>query len=90
MFSRIRLKPADARYHRFLWKDRESGQTITYQMIRLIFRDCCSPFVAVYTSRKVAEDYEEGKEEAAEAIHTRLYMDDYLDSVDTVEKATFR
>ena len=81
MFSRIRLKPEDARYHRFLWRDRESGQTIIYQMDRLTF-------VAVHTTRKVAEDYGEGREEAAEAIRTRPYMDDYLDSADTVEEAT--
>ena len=55
-------------------------------MNRLTFGDCCSSFVVVYTTRKVAEDYEEGKEEAAEAIRTRLYMEDYLDSADTVEK----
>ena len=72
MFSCIRLKPADARYDRFLWKDRESGPTITYQMNRLTFGDCCSPFVAVYTTRKVAEDCGEGKEKAAQAIRTRL------------------
>ena len=52
IFSRIRLKTADARYHRFLWRDRELGQTIIYQMDRLTFGDCCSPFVAVYTTRR--------------------------------------
>ena len=87
MFSRIRLAPADALYHRFLWRERESGQMITYQMNRLTFGDCCSPFVAVYTTRKVTEDYEKGKEEAAEAIHARLYTDDCLDSADTIEQA---
>ena len=29
MFSRIRLTPTDARYHQFLWTDKETGQTIT-------------------------------------------------------------
>ena len=60
---------------------------ITYQMNRLTFGDCCSPFVAVYTIRKVTEDYGKGKEEASEAIHARLYTDDYLDSADTIEQA---
>ena len=90
MFSRIRLTPTDARYHRFLWTDKETGQTSTYQMNRLTFGDCCSPFVAVYATRKVAEDYSKGREGAADAIRNRLYMDDYLDSADTVEKAVQR
>ena len=57
---------------------------------RLTFGDCCSPFVAVYATRKVAEDYSKGREGAADAIRNRLYMDDYLDSADTVEKAVQR
>ena len=75
---------------RFLWTDKETGQTITYQMNRLTFGDCCYPFVAVYTTRKVAEDYGKGREGAADAIRNRLYIDDYLDSADTVEQAVQR
>ncbi len=72
MFSRIRLRPEDAVYHRFLWKEEGSEELITYQMNRLLFRDKCSPFVTI----KVAE-----KPKAIKAIKKNMYMDDYLDSV---------
>ena len=51
MFSRIRLTPEDARYHRFLWREKSTGHQVTYQMDRLTFGDCCSPFIAVPPER---------------------------------------
>lgn len=90
MFSRIRLTPKDARYHRLLWTDKETGQTIIYQMNRLTLGDCCSPFVAVHTTRKVAENFGKDREEAADAICNRLYMGDSLDYRHTVEQAVKR
>lgn len=38
-----------------------------------------------YTER-VADDYGDRREEAAEAIRNRLYTDNYLDSADTEER----
>ena len=32
MYSRIRLKPSDARFHRFLWQEPGSEKILTYQM----------------------------------------------------------
>uniref|UniRef100_A0A5S6Q3I7 Reverse transcriptase domain-containing protein n=1 Tax=Trichuris muris TaxID=70415 RepID=A0A5S6Q3I7_TRIMR len=46
MFSRIRLRPEDARYHRFLWKDPELERVKVFQMDRVTFGDTCSPFIA--------------------------------------------
>jgi len=57
---------------------------IIYRMDRLPFGDCCSPFVAAFATRKAAEDYGAGKEEAVRAIKENLYMDDYLDSSEVV------
>ena len=58
MFSRIRLRPEDAAYHRFLWAEQD-GCVITYQMDRLAFGDKCSPFVAIVTTRQAAADHGE-------------------------------
>uniref|UniRef100_A0A5S6QAK1 Peptidase aspartic putative domain-containing protein n=1 Tax=Trichuris muris TaxID=70415 RepID=A0A5S6QAK1_TRIMR len=47
MFSRIRLRPEDARYHRFLWKEDKTERTKVFQMNRVTFGDTCSPFLAI-------------------------------------------
>ena len=90
MFSRIRMRKEDARFHRFLWIDKEKDELKTYQMSRLTIGDCCSPFVAVYATRKAAEDHGKEKEDAVFAIHNKLYMEYYLDSSKTGEEAIKR
>ena len=87
MFSRIRLQKQDARYHRFLWKEKDSYVIDTYQMDRLAFGDTSSPCEAIYVTRRTAKDHGKGQEEAVRAINENLYVDDYLDSTETTEQA---
>ena len=54
MFSRIRLTKEDARYHRFLMTDPETGRVEVFQMDRLTFGDGKSPFVAMVTLHRTA------------------------------------
>ena len=79
MFSRVRLRPEDAAYHRFLWKEDGAAAPVVYQMDRLTFGDRCSPFVAIATTRRIAADHTENPV-ITKAITENLYMDDYLDS----------
>ena len=90
MFSRIRLREEDARYHRFLWKERNSEKLDTYQMNRLAFGDTSSPCEAIYITRRTAADFGTGMEEAVKAIEENLYVDDYLDSAESTEEAIRR
>ena len=90
MFSRIRLQKQDARYHRFLWKEKDSDVINTYQMDRLAFGDTSSPCEAIYVTRRTAKDYGKGQEEAVRAINENLYVDDYLDSTETTEQAIMK
>uniref|UniRef100_A0A5S6Q5Z7 Uncharacterized protein n=1 Tax=Trichuris muris TaxID=70415 RepID=A0A5S6Q5Z7_TRIMR len=90
MFSRIRLRPEDARYHRFLWKDPESERVKVFQMDRVTFGDTCSPFIAICTIMRTAHEFGQGREEAVRAIQNNLYMDDYLDSARTTLEAIAR
>ena len=60
MFSRIRLQRQDARYHRFLWKEKDSDVINTYQMDRLAFGDTSSPCEAIYVNRRAAKDFGQG------------------------------
>ncbi len=68
MFSRVRLQEQDARYHRFLWKEKDIDVIDTYQMDRLAFGDTSSPCEAIYVIRRTAKGYGHGQEEAVKAI----------------------
>ena len=87
MFSRIRLTKEDARYHRFLMTDPETGRVEVFQMDRLTFGDGASPFVAMATLHRTAQDYGGTDQRAISAIRENFYMDDYLDSFDSPEEA---
>ncbi|XP_028411629.1 uncharacterized protein LOC114534388 [Dendronephthya gigantea] len=87
MFSRVRISERDARYHRFLWTEKDSNVVDTYQMNRLTFGDTSSPCEAIYVTRRTATDYGSGKPEAVKAINENLYVDDYLDSAETKDEA---
>ena len=49
MFSKIRLTKEDARHHRFLMTDPETGRVEVFQLDRLTFGDGASPFVVMAT-----------------------------------------
>ena len=87
MFSRIRLTKVDARYHRFLMTEPTAEEVEVYQMNRLTFGDAASPFVAMATLHRTAEDYGGGQERACRAIKKNFYIDDYLDSFDSADEA---
>ncbi|XP_057380669.1 uncharacterized protein LOC130703066 [Daphnia carinata] len=86
MFSRLRLSAEDARFFCFLWRQKSSGNMVTYKMDRLPFGASYSPFVAIHTIQRIAEDA--GVEEKmAVAVRERMYVDDYLSSAPTVQEA---
>ena len=87
MFSRIRLKPEDARHHRFLWSEKGKSEILTFQIDRLTFGDASSPFIANLTLRRTADDHGKGHQRVVEAIYENFYVDDYLDSTDTPGQA---
>jgi len=90
MFSKIRLRPENAVYHRFLWKEEGSEHPIICQMNRLSFGDKCSPFVAIATTRRAADDHGARKPEVVKAIKENMYMDDYLNTATTLDEAVNR
>lgn len=68
MFSRIRLRHD---YHRFLWPE-EDGTIGTFEMTRVTFRVTRSPYVAIRTKWKAAEDAG-----MPDALAANIYVDDY-------------
>ena len=85
MFLQIRMKKEDKRYLRFLWM--ENQEKIVYQFNRLVFGLNVSPFIAQLVSRENALALSDGFPRATDTILKSTYMDDSLDSVDTVEEA---
>ena len=86
MFSRIRLPKADRRYHRFLWVE-EDGLTSLCEFTRVTFGVSCSPYVAIRTTWRAAEDAGPEFHEAASVIKRNTYVDDVLSSNKTLEEA---
>lgn len=84
MFSRIRLQPEDRRFHRFIWPE-EDGTDSVCEMTRLTFGVNCSPFIAIRTTWRAADDAGPTMKEAAAAVRANLYVDDYLGSSKDVE-----
>ncbi len=96
MYSRIRLKPSDARFYRFLWQDLDQkilnpcrfGETnFTYQMDRLPFGLNCSPFIALKTVKRAAADAKTGRKDCMEAVENNMFMDDLFKAEDSEESA---
>ncbi len=75
MFSRIRLNERDQSYHGFLWTE-EDGSTTVCRMTRVTFGVNCSPFVAIKTTWKAADDAGPEMRDAAVAVRDNHYVDD--------------
>ncbi|KAL0810721.1 hypothetical protein ABMA28_010045 [Loxostege sticticalis] len=88
MFLRISIRKQDRDALRFLWRqDRREGPPTEYRMTTVIFGATCSPSIALYVKNLNAEKHRNEYPEAANAIINHHYMDDYLQSFQTVDVA---
>ena len=87
MFREVALHHDDRDLHRYLMED-DCGNLQNWRMVRLTFGVTCSPFLAVQVLRQLAEDYKNEIPEAAKAIMTSFYVDDFLSGADTIEDAS--
>ncbi|XP_063368821.1 uncharacterized protein LOC134657197 [Cydia amplana] len=81
MFLRVKIKPDDQQALRFLYRDNPEDPIHTYQMTSLIFGANCAPFIAQFIKNKNVRRFESTYPEAANAIYTQHYVDDYIDSL---------
>ncbi|CAG7726320.1 unnamed protein product, partial [Allacma fusca] len=88
MFLRIKIHPEDSQAQRFLWRgeDRTNAPRV-YELTSMLFGAVCSPSQAQYIKNRNAREIENYSSKATEAIIYRHYMDDYLDSLDTIDEA---
>ncbi|XP_058825736.1 uncharacterized protein LOC131685801 [Topomyia yanbarensis] len=90
MYHQIRIRPEDRQAQRFLFRANSEEAPQVYVMDVATFGSTCSPCSAQFVKNLNAADFSEKYPEAVEAIVKRHYVDDYYDSVDTIEEAIQR
>jgi hypothetical protein len=88
MFLQVRMREEDRSAQRYIWRgmDRDK-EPQEYEMLVMTFGSACSPYCAQLVKNLNAEEVRSSYPEAYEAITKRHYVDDYLDSVPTLEAA---
>ncbi|XP_065094804.1 uncharacterized protein LOC135715461 [Ochlerotatus camptorhynchus] len=87
MFHQVLIILQDRTAQWFLWRDNPSDPFQVYVMDVAIFGSTCSPSSTQFVKNLNADEYAAEFPEASEAIKKNHYVDDYLDSVDSVEEA---
>ena len=88
MFLQVGVIPEDRPSLRFLWREDPATDVAVYQYVRHIFGSKDSPTCANYALQQTARDNRTQFREAANSVENHFYMDDYLESSPTVNKAT--
>ncbi|XP_058816807.1 uncharacterized protein LOC131680103 [Topomyia yanbarensis] len=87
MFHQIRIISQDRQSQRFVYREQSDQPPQVFVMDVATFGATCSPCSAQYIKNTNAEDFRSQFPRATEAILKAHYVDDYLDSVDTVDEA---
>ena len=87
MFHQIRIRDEDKQYQRFLWRDSPKDAVQIWVMDVATFGATCSPCSAQFIKNHNARRFENSYPRAVSAIIDNHYVDDFLDSVDTVDEA---
>ncbi|XP_062701620.1 uncharacterized protein LOC109433489 [Aedes albopictus] len=87
MFHQFLIRPRDRQAQRFVFRESPDQQPTIFVMDVATFGASCSPCIAHYLKNRNAEEYAEQFPDAATAIIENHYVDDFLDSVDTVDEA---
>ncbi|XP_053687203.1 uncharacterized protein LOC128736742 [Sabethes cyaneus] len=90
MYHQIRIRSEDKQAQRFLFRSDPMEISQVYVMDVATFGATCSPSSAQFVKNLNAEQFAKRYPEAAAAIINRHYVDDYYDSLDTVEDAIQR
>ncbi|XP_058811010.1 uncharacterized protein LOC131675893 [Topomyia yanbarensis] len=90
MYHQLRIRVKDKQAQRFLYRFDSAQPVQIYVMDVATFGSTCSPCSAQFVKNLNAENFEKRYPDAAAAIIEKHYVDDYFDSVDTVEEAIKR
>ncbi|XP_011859184.1 PREDICTED: uncharacterized protein LOC105556702 [Vollenhovia emeryi] len=84
MYRQVLLHEDDRRFQQILW--REDGKVKTYQLNTLTFGVSSSPFLAIRTLQKLAEDEGRAYPNAAKVLKDDLYVDDLLTGGESIHQ----
>lgn len=87
MFPGVAVLPEERKYLRILWRSFEQRRPDVIELQRVTFGVNASPFLAILTLQDHARRYQSRYPRAVEALITSTYVDDTLDSVETVQEA---
>ena len=90
MFLQVGVPDWDQPSLRFLWREDPTTNVVVYQYTRHIFGAKDSPTCANYALQRTARDNVNQYPEATKAVLENFYMADYLDSVESPERALKR
>ncbi|XP_058817638.1 uncharacterized protein LOC131680938 [Topomyia yanbarensis] len=90
MYHQVKIVERDGQAQRFVFRKNFGEKPSIFVMDVATFGSTCSPSSAQYIKNKNAEEHAVQYPEAAAAIIHRHYVDNYFDSVDTVEEAINR
>lgn len=87
MFRQVRIAPEQYDKQRIFWRESPKHLLKEYQLTVVTYGLKCSPYLSVKAMQQCGKDHAGEFPMAARAIANKFYMDDYLDSVDTLEEA---
>ena len=87
MFLQVRLEPKDRPYHRFLFTEKEGEEPEEYEFLVHCFGNAGSPTIAISVVRHFAKTKIDQCPRAVETVLESTYVDDTVDSFETVDEA---
>ncbi|XP_055527264.1 uncharacterized protein LOC129719873 [Wyeomyia smithii] len=87
MFHQIVIRAEDRHSQRFLWRKDPSCPPEIYLMDVATFGSTCSPASAQFVKNKNAKEFQEQYPRAVEGIIKNHYVDDSLESYESIEEA---
>ena len=90
MFLQVGVLPCDQPSLRFFWREDPTSNVVVHQYTRHIFGAKVSPTCANYALQRTASDNAKEYPEASKTVLENFYMDDYLESVESPERAFIR
>jgi hypothetical protein len=85
MYCQVLVHEDNRRFQKLLW--RINGKIETLQINVLTFGVSSSPFLAIRTIQKLADDEQHAFPKAAEVLRTHLYVDDLLTGAKTIDES---
>lgn len=86
MFHQVNVAPEDQQVQRFLWRNDENDEALVYMLKVMTFGATCSPSCAQFVKNLNGRQFEKTHPKACDAIVSNHYVDDWLESMDSIDE----